>query len=164
MRIFGVDAPHGWACLDINVSTWHGGVVALGALDEGHETEELRALLAKWLPAAVVIETPLEPYIGGKASDGDPGQRRAIVTSLLRVARLGGRLEERAIACGIRTLVIDAAHVRRALGIRGKSETELDRNVKSHLRMLVRNWPERSNVDERDAGAACLWAARQPSA
>lgn len=163
MRILGVDAPRGWACLDVDRSG-RGAVLACGILDDGRETDELGELLAKWLPERVVIETPIEPYIGGRASDGGPGVRRAIVTSLLRVARLGGRLEERAIACGACTLVTDAAHVRQALGIRGKDETELDRHVKAYLRMMVPNWPDVSNVDERDAGAVCLWAARQPAA
>jgi hypothetical protein len=164
MRILGVDAPRGWAVLDVNVATWRGGAVAVGTLDEGRESDELGSIIAKWKPERVVIETVLEPYIGGRAAEGTPAARRAIGISFAKVARLGGRLEERAIAAGLRTLVFDAAHVRRELGIRGKSETELDRNVKSFLMMMVRNWPARSNDHERDAAVACLWAARQPSA
>jgi hypothetical protein len=161
MRILGVDAPRGWACLDVASRPL---VLALGTLDEGHESDELERMLVKWHPARVVIETPIEPYIGGKAANGTVAQRRAIGISLLRVARLGGRLEDRSIKLGFRTLVIDAAHVRSALKIPGRSETEIDGNVKRHLQMSVSNWPARSNVDERDAAAACLWAARQPAA
>jgi hypothetical protein len=160
MRILGIDAPRGWACLDVERSG-RGSVLAYGLLDDGRETDELTERIESWKPERVAIETTLEPYIGGRAADGGKGARRALGISLLRVARLGGRLEERAITCGLRTLVFDAAHVRRGLGIHGKTETELDRNVKTFLTMMVPNWPARSNDHERDAGVACLWAGRQ---
>jgi hypothetical protein len=157
MRILGVDAPRGWSVLDVP-TTGRAVALANGTLDAGRETIELAERIAKWSPEVVVIEAPLEPYIGGRAADGGPGARRAIVTSLLWVARLAGRLEERARMAGVRVVVADAKHVRAALGIRGKSETELDRNVKAHLFAALTNWPKVSNVDERDAAAACLYA------
>jgi hypothetical protein len=161
MRILGVDAPRGWAVLDVP-STGQGVALAKGTLDEGRETDEFAERIAKWTPEVVVIEAPLEPYIGGRAADGDPGARRAIVTSLLGVARLAGRLEERARIAGVRVVVADAKHVRAALGIRGRGETQLDQNVKARLFAALTNWPKVSNVDERDAAAACLYAARLP--
>lgn len=163
MRILGVDAPRGWSVLDVP-SAGRAVALANGTLDAGRETDELAERFAKWSPEVVVIEAPLEPYIGGRAADGDAAARRAIVTSLLAVARLAGRLEERARVAGVRVVVVDAKHVRASLGIRGESETELDRNVKAYLFGAVANWPKVSNVDERDAAAACLYAARQPLA
>lgn len=141
--------------------TGRAAVLANGTLDEGRETDELAKRIEKWSPEVVVIEAPLEPYIGGRAADGSPGARRAIVTSLLAVAMLAGGLRERARMAGVRVVVIDAKQVRAALGIRGKSNTELDRNVKAYLFSVVANWPKSSNVDERDAAAACLYAAAQ---
>lgn len=159
MRILGVDAPRGWSVLDVPL-TGRATALANGTLDEGREADELAERIAKWSPEVVVIEAPLEPYIGGRAADAGPGVRRAIVTSLLGVAMLAGGLRERARMAGVRVVVVDAKHVRTALGIRGKGTTELDRNVKAYLLGAVENWPKVSNVDERDAAAACLYAAR----
>lgn len=159
MRILGVDAPRGWAVLEVP-TTGRATVLAVGLLDAGREVDELAERMTAWSPEVVAIEAPLEPYIGGRAADGGPGIRRSIVTSLLGVARLAGRLEERARNTCARVVVTDAKHVRAALGIRGRDATDLDRNVKAHLAMRVENWPKVSNTHERDAAAACLYAAR----
>jgi hypothetical protein len=158
MRILGVDAPRGWAVLDVPRG---GDAVALscGNLDAGRETDELADMIAKWSPARFVIETPLEPYVHGRAAHGGPGATRAIMISLIATSRLAGRLEERARMSGLVAVVTDADHVRRALSIGGRDESERDRNVKSFLRQRVSNWPRQSNVDERDAAAACIYAA-----
>jgi hypothetical protein len=134
----------------------------MGTLDDGRECDELAEMIAKYGPARVIIEAPLEPYIGGKAADGSPAVRRAIVISLLSVARLSGELRQTAKALGIWCEYVDAATVRKLLGIHGRTEQELDRAVKVHIAMMVSGWPKVSNVDERDAAAACLYAARLP--
>ena len=161
MRILGVDAPRGWSCLDVP-SAGRSRVVAMGTLDIDRECEDLAAMIAKYEPARVIIEAPLEPYIGGKLADGSIATRRAIAISLLSVARLSGELRRTAKMAGLWCEYVDAAKVRSALGIRGDSEAELDRAVKATIRMLVDNWPKQSNVDERDSAAACLYAARLP--
>lgn len=132
----------------------------MGTLDDGRECNELAEMIAKYGPARVIIEAPLEPYIGGKAADGSPAVRRAIVISLLSVARLSGELRQTAKALGIWCEYVDAARVRRALGISGDSEKNIDRAVKAQIELLVQGWPKTSNVDERDAAAACLYATR----
>jgi hypothetical protein len=163
MRVIGVDAPRGWSVLDVpNIG--RANVVALGTLDEGREADELGELIAKHAPTMATIEAPIEPYINSKASDGSPAQRRSILISLLSVALLAGELKQCARAKGLTVHVVDAAHVRRAFGIRGKSETEIDRDVKAFLRTMIANWPKQSNVDERDSAIACLYAARLPHA
>lgn len=162
MRILGVDAPRGWSCLDVpNVG--RASVVSMGTLDDGAECENLAAMIAKYSPERVIIEAPLEPYINGKASDGSPGVRRSILISLLSTARLAGELRQVARAMGTWSQYVDAATVRRALGIRGDSEAVIDRAVKACVEMLAMGWPSRTNVDERDAAAACLYGARMPN-
>lgn len=158
MRIIGVDAPRGWSCIDVP-RIGKAQIVALGTLDEGRECEDFAAMIAKYSPERAIVEAPLEPYIGGKAANGSPAVRRAIVTSLLAVARLSGELRQVARSAGIRCDYVDAATVRHSLGIRGKDESELDRAVKAHVAMVVQGWPKVSNVDERDSAAACLYAA-----
>jgi hypothetical protein len=163
MRVLGIDAPRGWSVLDVP-PVGRAVVLAMGTLDEGHEADELADMIAKWSPATVAIETPIEPYIGGRAAKGNEGARRAIVISLLAVTRLAGRLEERALMACVRVVVTDAKHVRTALGIKGKDETALDRNVKAYLFGAVENWPKVTNVDERDSAAAAIYAARLQAA
>lgn len=161
MRIIGVDAPRGWSCLDVP-SVDRSRVVAMGTLDVDRECDELASMITKYEPARVIIEAPLEPYIGGKLAEGSAAVRRSIAISLLSVARLAGELRRTAKVLGIWCEYVDAAKVRSALGIRGSDESEIDRAVKSTVQMLVSNWPKQSNVDERDAAAACLYAARLP--
>jgi hypothetical protein len=163
MRVLGIDAPRGWSVLDVP-PIGRAVVLAMGTLDEGRETDELAELIAKWSPVVVAIETPLEPYIGGRAAGGSEGARRSIVISLLAVSRLAGRLEDRATVAGVRVVVTDAKHVRASLGIKGKDEATLDRNVKSYLFGAVENWPKVTNVDERDSAATAIYAARLQAA
>ncbi len=161
MRIIGVDAPRGWSVLKVP-PIGQSKLIALGTLDEGREVQEFGELIAKYAPTMAAIEAPIEPYIGGRAADGGPGVRRAIVTSLLAVALLAGELKQCAGARGLAVKVVDAMHVRRALGISGDSESEIDRNVKAHVSMFVKGWPRQSNVDERDSALACMYVARMP--
>jgi hypothetical protein len=159
MRILGVDAPRGWAVLDVPV-IGQSTVLACGTLDAGRETDELAEMITKWSPMRVTIEAPLEAYIGGRVGSGGPGAARAIIISLLATSRLAGRLEERARLAGVVVVVPDAKTVRSALGIGGQTESDRDQNVKRYLQTNVSNWPKQSNVDERDAAAACIYAAR----
>jgi hypothetical protein len=114
MRILGVDAPRGWAVLDVPV-IGQSTVLACGTLDAGRETDELAEMITKWSPMRVTIEAPLEAYIGG---------------------RVGWRKDTTAAGA------------------------YRDQNVKRYLQTNVSNWPKQSNVDERDAAAACIYAAR----
>jgi hypothetical protein len=134
----------------------------MGTLDVDRECDDLAAMITKHGPSRVIIEAPLEPYIGGKLAEGSPAVRRAIGISLLNVARLSGELRRTAKVLGLWCEYVDAATVRRALGIRGRTETELDRAVKAHVMTMVLGWHAVSNVDERDSAAACLYVARLP--
>lgn len=137
-------------------------VAAMGELDAGREAVEFGELIAKYAPTRAAIEAPIEPYIGGKAADGTPAQRRSILISLLWCSRLAGKLEREAESKGLRVEVVDAAHVRRAFGIRGEDESAIDRAVKAYVKMMVSNWPKQSNDHERDSAAAGLYVARLP--
>lgn len=157
MRIIGIDTPRGWTILDV-AAPGAASLVALGTLDAGREAAEMVELVDRYNIERVAIEAPLQPYIGGRAADGGPGVRRAIVTSLLGVARLAGRLEGRAEALGLPCSYDDAAAVRSTLGVRGKGETAIDRDVARIVSLRVRGWPKVSNVDERDAAMVALFA------
>lgn len=163
MRIISVDVGKcsGWSILDVS-NIGRTTVAAMGELDTGREAVEFGELIAKYGPTRVAIEAPIEPYINSKAADGTPAQRRSILISLLWCARLAGKLEREAESRGLRVEVVDAAHVRRAFGIRGASESAIDRAVKAHIKMMITDWPKQSNDHERDSAAAGLYVARMP--
>lgn len=160
LRVIGVDIPRGWAVVDVgNVGASSG--VALGEFEPGLEVASFADVVARHKAAAVAIETPIEPYIGGRGAKGNEGQRRAVVVSLMACARLGGRIEERASVIGLPCVVMDASESRRAFGIRGDDETGIDRSVKAMVEMHVRGWPKRSNSHNRDAAIAALVAGKR---
>jgi len=163
MRTIAVDVGKccGWSVLEVP-QIGRATVVAMGELDAGREAVEFGELIAKYAPTRAAIEAPIEPYIGGKAADGTPAQRRSILISLLWCSRLAGKLEREAESKGVRVEVVDAAHIRRAFGIRGEDESAIDRAVKAHVKMMVSNWPKQSNDHERDSAAAGLYVARLP--
>lgn len=163
MRIISVDVGKrcGWSVLEVP-SIGRAAVVAMGELDANREAIEFGELIAKYAPTRCAVEAPIEPYINSKAADGTAAQRRSILISLLWCSRLAGKLEREAESKGLRVNVVDAAHVRRAFGIRGDDESAIDRAVKAHVKMMVSNWPIRSNDHERDSAAAGLYVARLP--
>ena len=163
MRIISVDVGKrcGWSVLDVpNIG--RATVAAMGELDANREAVEFGELIAKYAPTRATIEAPIEPYVNSKAADGTPAQRRSILISLLWCSRLAGKLEREAELKGLRVEVVDAAHVRRAFGIRGANTTSSDRAVKAHVKMMIVNWPKQSNDHERDSAAAGLYVARMP--
>lgn len=163
MRTIAIDVGKccGWSVLEVP-KIGRATVVAMGELDGGREAVEFGELIAKYAPARAAIEAPIEPYINSKAADGTPAQRRSILISLLWCSRLAGKLEREAESKGLRVEVVDAAHVRRAFGIRGEEESAIDRAVKAHVKMMVSNWPKQSNDHERDSAAAGMYVARLP--
>ena len=160
LRVIGVDVPRGWAVVDVDISGASSGV-ALGEFVDGSEVLSFANVVSRYKPAAVAIEVPIEPYIGGRGAKGNEGQRRAVVVSLMACARLGGRIEERASTLGLPCVVMDASESRRAFGIRGDGETAIDRSVKATVDMHVRGWPKRSNSHNRDAAIAALFAGKR---
>ena len=160
VRVLGVDVPRGWAIVDVT-AVGECQAVALGELPTGEEVAEFADLARRYKPQAIAIEAPIEPYIGGRGATGNEGQRRSVVVSLLACARLAGRFEERADVLGLPSTVVDAATVRRALGIRGKKREELDRGVKAFVSMVALGWPKQSNADERDAAAGAIYFGKQ---
>jgi hypothetical protein len=162
IRVIGIDVPQGWAVVDVPLIGQTQGV-AFGELEKGREVARFAELVAKYKPARVGIETPMEAYVHGRGAKGNEGQRRSVVSSLIDCARLAGRIEDRALTCAsIVAVVVDADEVRRRLGIHGQTTTDRDRGVKMYVLGNVRGWPERSNADERDAACVAIYAARKP--
>lgn len=162
IRVMGIDIPRGWAIVDTytGANPWPHGR-ALGELDEGREVEHFAELAKKWNVDKVAIETPLEPYLFGRGSSGNgEGVRRAVIVSLMKCARLAGRIEQQSIVMGLPVVVTDADTVRGALGIRGKTRTQKDQAVKVYVMMHVRGWPKMSNTDERDAAVVAVYGGK----
>jgi len=157
LLILGVDAPQGWALLDVP-PIGQATLIALGCLDRGREPEELAEYVRKYQPVRVCVERPREVYIGGRGDTDNKGQRRATTSSLIQTADLAGELVGVAGMLIGRANVgrVDAAQVRRELGGRPMN----DDGVKALVAILVKNWPARSNTHERDAAMAAIWAAR----
>jgi hypothetical protein len=160
VRVLGVDVPRGWAIVDVT-SIGECRAKAFGELTAGKEMSDFVGVAVGYKAEAIAIEAPIEPYIGGRGATGNEGQRRSVLVSLLACSRLAGRFEERADVLSIPSTVVDAATVRRALGIRGKKREELDRAVKAFVSMVALGWPKQSNADERDAAAVAIYFGKQ---
>lgn len=158
IRVIGIDIPRGWAVVDVQqgfIGPKAAMGQALGELDEASPVEHFAELVRKYQVGKAAIETPLEPYLFGRGSKGNgEGVRRAVIVSLMKCARLAGRMEQQAIVMGLPVVVTDADEVRKALGISGKTRVEKDQSVKQYVMTHVRGWPSRTNADERDA--ACV--------
>jgi Holliday junction resolvasome RuvABC endonuclease subunit len=160
IRVIGVDIPRGWSVVDVEPNGQSTGV-AFGELDEGREVEHFAEIVEKYQPAKVAIETPLEPYVHGRGSTGNEGQRRSVIVSLISCAILAGRIIDRAwTVARLAAIVTDASKVRKALGIGGRTQTDRDRLVKAYVMTHVRGWPKQSNADERDACAVAIYGGR----
>lgn len=157
IRVIGIDIPRGWAVVAFPVPSVM-LVESLGELDAGCEVEHFAELVQKYAVDKVAIETPLEAYLFGRGSAGNgEGVRRSVIMSLMKCARLAGRMEQQAIVMGLPVVVTDADEVRKALGIRGRTRTEKDQAVKAYVMTHVRGWPARSNADERDATCVAIY-------
>lgn len=160
IRVMGIDIPRGYAVIDVPQTGQSIGAIC-GELDEGREVEHAAELIRKHDVCRVAIETPLEPYLFGRGSSGNgEGVRRAVIVSLMKCARLAGRIEQQAIVMGLPVVATDADTVRGALGIRGKTRTQKDQAVKSYVMTHVRGWPAKSNTDERDAAVVAVYGGK----
>lgn len=157
MRILGVDAPQGYALLDVPV-IGQPRVLVIGCLDGADRADELVDVVRRLRPERVAIERPIKAYVGGRGDgEGDAaGARRATVESLIAVAHEAGAMWQACRALGVRVVECDAATSRRATGA-GRD----DAAVRSWVTRIVAGWPERSNAHERDAAVAAIWGARQ---
>jgi hypothetical protein len=164
IRVIGIDIPRGWAVVDV-VPNGQSIGVAIGELDEGREVEHFADLACSHRVRLAAIEAPLEPYMFGRGSSGNgEGVRRGVIVSLMKCARLAGRMEQKSMELGVRSsvctaapIVVDADQVRKALGIRGCTRTEKDQAVKQYVMMHVRGLPAKSNADERDAACVAIY-------
>ena len=158
MIVIGVDAPQGWCCLDVVAGK--GSLLGLGSLDAGEEALELTKYIARYRPSLVVIERPIEIYVGGRGDEGEAHIRRSVGAGLISTAEVSGEMRHACRIANVKCKMTDANEVRRCLRVRGKSREEKDRDVARVVGLLIAAWPKRTNTHERDAALAALWGSQ----
>lgn len=155
MRVLGIDAPQGWAVLQID-----GGkpvYVDAGELDAADPPVALATILSVYNPDLVAIER-VETVV---PRDGF-GPNMA--GNLYRSGWTGGELRDRARTMGFNVVLVEAPEVRAAFGIRAP-KGKADAMAAQVLRARCPSWPapakpgqRSSTVHERDAALAGLFA------